>query len=115
LRFCTVTAAPARAGWTSPAREAKAGRRAARAVGSVPPVRASDSGAGAGRAAIAVKYAHVSYSPKRARSVPPLTDVRPREPTTSAATTRGDRPRVTTSMPRNFPRTKPWSFRPAAL
>ena len=66
-------------------------------------------GAGSASPLIAVKYAHVSNSPSRARSVAPSTGVRPREPTTSADTIRGDTPRLVTLMPLN----EPWTSEPS--
>ena len=63
---------------------------------------------------IAVKYAHVSNSPSRARSVAPSTGVVPREPTTSAVMIRGETPRLVTRMPLNEPLTSPPSFFAAA-
>ena len=64
---------------------------------------------------IEVKYAHVSLSPSRARSVAPSTRVRPPVPMTSAATIRGDVPRPITSTPRRRPFTSPPSRACAAL
>ena len=65
------------------------------------------------RCVIEVKNAHVSNRPKRARSCPPVTRVRPRLPITSASTIRGELPRCTTSMPRNLPLTSEPSLRSA--
>ena len=56
-----------------------------------------------------LKYAHVLVSPSRAASSGPLTGLLPREPSTSAATIRGEMPRLSTSMPRKDPFTKPLS------
>ena len=78
----------------------------------MPPVPGSPVG-GFLRVAIDVKYAHVSSSPRRARSVAPDTRVRPPVPTTSARTIRGERPRRTTLMPLKRPLTSPLSLPPA--
>ena len=62
---------------------------------------------------LTLKYAHVLSRPSRASSSGPLTAVSPREPSTSAATIRGDTPRLSTSIPRNEPLTSPPSRVPA--
>src|ERR1700689_220649 len=54
-----------------------------------------------------LKYPHALFSPGRAASSGPLTGLLPREPSTSAATIRGEAPRLSTSMPRNEPLTRP--------
>src|SRR4051794_30538127 len=104
--------APARAGEIRPRTTGTRtlAPRAARARAVAPPVEAAPGAAvapfcvvaaGVGGAAgerapvavIVVKNAQVSNSPKRARSCGPVTSVRPREPTISARTIRGDVPR----------------------
>ena len=84
-------------------RRTPADRRAANANGRgacAPP----DGSAGADSPRIVVKYAHVSKSPRRARSVAPSVCVEPRVPSTTAVTIRGETPRLVTRMPRNEPR-----------
>ena len=99
------------------AAEQRAPSRTAR----VPPVGApgssggGPSGGGSSPVVIEVKNAHESNSPKRARSCPPVTRVRPRVPMTSASTIRGERPRRTTSMPRKRPLTEEPSLRAGLL
>ncbi len=83
--------------------------------GIVAPPEGSPSTAGVFSLAplIAVKYAHVSKSPSRARRVAPSVGVTPREPTTSAVMIRGEAPRLVTRMPLNEPWTSPPSLRAA--
>ena len=61
-------------------------------------------------APVIVKNAQLSSSPNFARRVGPLVVVVPREPTTSALTTRGDTPRLTTRISRSLPFTSEPSF-----
>ena len=84
-RSCTVSFAPARGPITVP-RSTPPNVGASRArTGAAPSRRPRRRSAPARpRRLIAVKYAQVSKSPSRARSVAPSTGVRPREPTTSA-------------------------------
>src|SRR5919201_4434528 len=74
-----------------------------------PPLRSAD-GAFLFLVEIEVKYAQVSSSPKRARSVAPLTFVLPPVPITFAVTIRGDTPRRMTRMPFKRPLTSPSSL-----
>jgi len=52
----------------------------------------------------------VLYRPSRPASAGPLTGVRPLDPSTFAATIRGEAPRRRTSIPSKRPRTSPRSF-----
>ena len=54
-----------------------------------------------------LKYAQLSYNPRRSSSSGPLTWVWPAEPSTYAEMTRGEYPRRNTSMPRKVPFTSP--------
>ena len=110
---------PARRAWIFTSREslitvprsAPIGRTSAlKPGGAVVPPLASLSVGSSASPLIDVKDAQVSKSPSRARSVAPSVTVRPREPTTSAVTIRGETPRLVTLMPLNLPFTSPPSF-----
>src|SRR5436305_4205636 len=58
---------------------------------------------------LTLKDSQVLASPSLAASWGPLTIVAPRVPSTSAETTRGETPRLSTVIPRSAPRSRPFS------
>ena len=77
--------------------ELRPARRPARGRHGDQPLR-SGSGLMLGPSRV-LKYAHALYRPSRPASSGPLIGVRPPEPSTYAETIRGEKPRLTTSMP----------------